>query len=370
MTRPVPEPIPLIRALPATVPFVGPEAQERTRGKPFRARIGANESCFGPAPSVVAAMQAGAGEMWKYCDPDNHDLRHAVAAFLGVQPSNVSIGEGIDGVLGTIARLYAGPGDVVVTSLGAYPTFNFHVAGTGARLVAVPYESDHESLQGLLDAVRSENAPLVYLSNPDNPMGTFWNAPEVERFIEDLPETTVLILDEAYGETAPLSLLPKLDLARPNVIRLRTFSKAYGLAGIRCGYAVADERVIADFEKIRNHYGVNKMAQIAGAAALADQAYLETVVARVAAGRDRIADIGRENGLSPIPSFTNFVTMDCGADGAFALKVLQGLLARDVFARKPVAPGLDRCIRISVGLDHELDIFAEELPRALADARG
>ena len=128
--------------------------------------------------------------------------------------------------------------------------------------------------------------------------------------------------------------------------------------------------MIRDFEKIRNHYGVSRMAQIAGVEALADQDYLGTVVARVAAGRQRIAGIAEANGLKPLPSATNFVTIDCGRDGSFALKVLQNLLSRDVFVRKPTAPGLDRCIRVSVGLDHELDIFAEELPGALAAARG
>jgi histidinol-phosphate aminotransferase len=151
---------------------------------------------------------------------------------------------------------------------------------------------------------------------------------------------------------------------------MRTFSKAYGLAGIRCGYAFGEARVIRDFEKIRNHYGVSRMAQAAGLVALRDQAYLDTVVARVAAGRTRIAAIAEANGLEPLPSATNFVTMDCGGDGDFALKVLKAMLARDVFIRKPMAPRLDRCIRVSVGLDRELDIFAEELPGALAAARG
>lgn len=361
--------IPLIAKLPATVPFVGPEAQERARGKPFRARIGANESCFGPSPAVIAAMAEAAGEMWKYCDPDNYDLKQALAFHLGVDAANVVVGEGIDGLLSLVVHQYAEPGTPVVTSLGAYPTFNFHVAAFGARLVAVPYENDRESLQGLLDAVERENAPLVYLSNPDNPMGTFWEAPEIERFIEKLPATTMLVLDEAYGETAPLGRLPAIDVSRPNVVRMRTFSKAYGLAGIRCGYALGEAEIIASFEKVRNHYGVSRMAQIAGAAALADQAYLQDTVARIAAGRDRIAEIGRANGLKPISSATNFVTMDCGADGGFALKVLQGLLELDVFVRKPMAPGLDRCIRVSVGLDSELDIFAGELPKALAAAR-
>ncbi|AGB47219.1 PLP-dependent enzyme, histidinol-phosphate/aromatic aminotransferase or cobyric acid decarboxylase [Mesorhizobium australicum WSM2073] len=361
---------PLIAALPSTVPFVGPEAQQRERGRAFRARIGANESSFGPSPRVIARMESVARDQWMYCDPDNYDLKVAAAAHHHVAVENIVVGEGIDGLLSLVARMYVAPGDAVVTSLGAYPTFNFHIAGVGGRLVTVPYENDRESLDGLLAAVVREKAPLVYLSNPDNPMGSWWEADEVIRFIEALPETTMLVLDEAYGELGPASALPPIDISRPNVIRMRTFSKAYGLAGIRCGYAVAETQVISDFEKIRNHYGVSRMAQIAGVEALADQAYLETVVAQVAAGRRRIADIAEQNGLKPLASATNFVTIDCGHDGAFALKVLQGLLSRDVFIRKPMAPRLDHCIRVSVGLAHELDIFAEELPGALAAARG
>ena len=361
---------PLVAALPETVPFVGPEAQERARGRPFRARIGANESSFGPSPRVVARMAEIAGEMWMYCDPDNHDLKIAAAAHLGIKPESVVVGEGIDGLLGLLVRLYVGPQDPVVTSLGAYPTFNFHVAGVGGRLVTVPYENDRESLDGLLAAARREKAPLVYLSNPDNPMGSWWEASEIDRFIEALPETSMLVLDEAYGELGPASALPAIDVSRPNVVRMRTFSKAYGLAGIRCGYAFGEAQVIRDFEKLRNHYGVSRMAQIAGVEALADQEWLREVVAKVDAGRKRIARIAEDNGMKPLPSATNFVTVDCGRDGAFALKVLEAMLARDVFIRKPMAPGLDRCIRISVGLDHELDILAEELPGALAAARG
>ncbi|MBZ9982669.1 MULTISPECIES: pyridoxal phosphate-dependent aminotransferase [unclassified Mesorhizobium] len=362
--------MPLVAALPSTVPFVGPEAQERDRGRAFRARIGANESSFGPSPRVIARMAEIARDMWMYCDPDNHDLKVAAAAHHNLKVENVVVGEGIDGLLGLVARMYVAPGDAVVTSLGAYPTFNFHIAGVGGRLVTVPYANDHEDLEGLLAAAAREKAPLVYLSNPDNPMGSWWEAAELTRFIEALPETTMLVLDEAYGELGPASALPPIDVSRPNVIRMRTFSKAYGLAGIRCGYAVAEAQVISDFEKIRNHYGVSRMAQVAGVEALADQDYLDSVVARVAAGRRRIAQIAEQNGLTPLPSATNFVTIDCCRDGAFALKILQGLLSRDVFIRKPMAPGLDRCIRVSVGLDHELDIFAEELPGALAAARG
>jgi len=360
---------PLVDALPATVPFVGPETQERSRGKPFRARLGANENGFGPSPKVVEAMREAAPEMWKYCDPENHDLKQALAAHLSVAPENIAIGEGIDGLLGLVVRQYVEPGMPVVTSLGAYPTFNFHVAGFGGRLVTVPYEDDRESLDGLLEAAKRENAKIVYLSNPDNPMGTWWEAEDVQRFIEALPETTLLVLDEAYGETAPATALPPLDPSRPNVMRMRTFSKAYGLAGMRCGYCVGEAAAIRAFDKVRNHFGMTRMTQVASLAALSDQAHLKWVVESVQACRGRIAGIAKAHGLVPLPSATNFVTIDCGEDGEFAMRVLKELTHRDVFVRKPMAPGLDRCIRVSVGPEAEVAIFEAELGPALEAAR-
>ncbi|MFH1793087.1 MAG: pyridoxal phosphate-dependent aminotransferase [Pseudomonadota bacterium] len=360
----------LAATLPATVPFVGPETQERQRGRPFRARIGANENGFGASPSVAAAMTAAAPDMWKYCDPENFDLRRLVAAHHGVAPENIAIGEGIDGLLGLIVRLFVEPGQPVVTSLGAYPTFNYHVAGFGGRLVTAPYRDDREDIEALLDAVKRENAPLVYLANPDNPMGTWWEGNELQGFIDALPETTLLVLDEAYTEMAPASTRPPLDVARPNVLRMRTFSKAYGLAGMRCGYAIGETETIRAFDKVRNHFGMSRMTQVAAAAAIQDQDWLGQVLGRIADGRGRIKAIAADNGLAALPSATNFVTIDCGADGAYAMKVMQSLIARDVFVRKPMAPGLDRCIRVSTGPAPELAIFAEELPGALAAARG
>ena len=151
---------------------------------------------------------------------------------------------------------------------------------------------------------------------------------------------------------------------------MRTFSKAYGLAGMRCGYAVGEAETVRAFDKVRNHFGMSRMTQIAALAALDDQAHLADVIGRVDECRGRIAEIAADNGLAALPSATNFVTIDCGADGAYAGRVMQALIARDVFVRKPMAPGLDRCIRVSVGPEPEIAIFAEELPGALADARG
>lgn len=360
---------PLVASLPSSVPFVGPETQERSRGRQFKARLGANENGFGPSPKAIAAMRDAAPDMWMYGDPENHDLTHALAQHFGLTLENIAVGEGIDGLLGLIVRQYIEPGAPVVTSLGGYPTFNFHVTGFGGRLVTIPYDGDRENLDGLLEAAHREQAPLVYLANPDNPMASWWDAEQVSAFINALPETSMLILDEAYAEFAPESAIPPIDVSRPNVLRMRTFSKTYGLAGMRCGYAIGHASAVTPFDKIRNHFGQSRMTQVAALAALQDQTYLNAVVQKVISARNRINQIAATQGLTALPSATNFVAIDCGRDGAFALRVLQELSGRDIFVRKPMAPGHDRCIRVSVGPEAELDAFEAAFADALIAAR-
>ncbi|MCZ4089867.1 pyridoxal phosphate-dependent aminotransferase [Sinorhizobium psoraleae] len=359
---------PLIQSLPATIPFVGPEAIERQRGRKVAARIGANESGFGPANSVLLAMQQAAGETWKYADPENYDLKQALAGHLGISPANIAIGEGIDGLLGQIVRLIIEPGMPVVTSFGAYPTFNYHVAGHGGRLVTVPYVDDREDLDGLLAAVKRENAPLVYFANPDNPMGSWWPADRIVEFAHALPETTLLILDEAYSETAPPESIPTIDSLsdKPNVVRTRTFSKAYGLAGSRVGYALATPGTAAAFDKIRNHFGMNRVGVAAAIAALADQHYLRQVIERITESRDRISAIARDNGLKPLPSATNFVAIDCGRDATHARAIVDRLMSdHGVFIRMPGVAPLNRCIRVSTGPEAEMNLLEAALPDVL-----
>lgn len=360
----------IVDALPPTVPFVGPEKMERDRGAPFVARLGANESVFGPSPRAIEAMQAAAGEIWKYGDSTSHDLRHALAADLGVDPENIVIGAGIDGLLNSTVRLMVGPGDQVVTSDGAYPTFNYHVAGYGGTLHKVPYKADHEDPEALLAKAREVGAKLVYLANPDNPMGTWHAAQRISEMIAGLPEGCVLVLDEAYVEFAHEGTAPPMDVTDPAVLRFRTFSKAHGMAGARVGYAIGEAGLISAYEKVRNHFGMNRTAQIGALAALQDRGWLAHVQAEVAAARDRIAAIARENGLVPLPSATNFVAIDCGAEGDLARRVLQELVARGVFVRMPFVAPEDRCIRVSAGTPEMLDAFAAALPEALLAARG
>jgi histidinol-phosphate aminotransferase len=357
----------LAATLPATVPFVGPETQERAMGTAFRARLGANESLFGPSPAAIAAMQAAASEAWMYGDPENHDLKVALAAHHGVNPENIVVGEGIDGLLGNLCRLTVTTGTPVVTSLGGYPTFSFHVAGFGGTQHRAPFKGNHEDPDALLELARSTGARLLYLANPDNPMGSHHPAPVIEALIAALPEGTLLVLDEAYIDFAPAGTAPTIAADDPRVIRFRTFSKAHGLAGARVGYAIAAPELAMAFNKVRNHFGVGRIAQAGALAALKDQDYLAQTLARAANARGRLTAIARENGFDPLPSATNFVTMDCGRDGDYARRVLAGLVARGIFVRMPGVAPHDRCIRVSLGDDAALDAFAETLPQVIAD---
>jgi len=350
------------------VPFVPPEALERARGRAFRARLGANESGFGPAPRVIETIRRAADEVWMYGDPEHHDLRAALARHHRVRPENVVVGEGIDGLFSVAVRIFLDPGVAVATSLGAYPTFNYCVAAAGGRLVTTPYVDDREDPEQLLALAVRERARILFFANPDNPMGSWWDAGAVDQLIRSVPDGMVLFLDEAYAEFAPPGTIPTIDAENSRVLRFRTFSKAHGLAGARVGYAIGAAAVIQVFDRIRMHFGVSRISQEAALVALEEQAYVQEIVARVARGRERLALIARSSGLVALPSATNFVALDTGRDGAYARRLRDELLARDVFVRMPGVAPLDRCLRVTVGPDPDLDLLAQVLPEAVAAA--
>ena len=358
----------IVERLPSTVPFVGPEAQEKQLGASFCARIGANESVFGPSPAAIKAMKQAASEVWKYADPENHDLRFALAKFFKVKPNEIIVGEGIDGLLGYVVRMTVNRGVNVVTSLGAYPTFNYHVAGNGGNLITVPYKDDHEDIDGLIEAANKHHAALIYLANPDNPMGTYHDAQVITRMINAVPNQCLLILDEAYVECAPKNTAPPIDPENSKIVRLRTFSKTYGMAGARVGYAIGHQDLICAFEKVRNHFGMCRISQKGALAALYDQSYVRATVDKIIQARNRIEEIANQNGLAAIHSAANFVAIDCGKDGTFANKVLNELIKMRVFVRMPYVAPQNRCIRVSAGTESDLDLLAQTLPLALKAA--
>ncbi len=205
----------VIAALPRLTPFIGPEAMERARGSPFRARLGANESQFGPSPKALAAMRAAVEGVWMYSDPESHELRAALAEHLCVPFECVMVGEGIDGLLGLTCALYLEPGDAVISTDGAYPTFNFHVMAHGGRLQLEPMREDREDLDALAAAALRLAAKLIYVSNPNSPMGTWHSAERLAAWIDALPNGALAILDEAYVEAGPAGIAPPIDVAQP-----------------------------------------------------------------------------------------------------------------------------------------------------------
>jgi histidinol-phosphate aminotransferase len=350
----------IVREIPATVPFLAPEAIERRSGKALTLRLGANESAFGPSPKALAAMCAASAQVNWYGDPESYDLRAALAERHGVSMEHIVVGCGVDDLLELIVRTYLEQGETAATSLGGYPTFAYHVTGYGGRLERVPYRDDRNDLAGLAEAAVRSRARIVYLANPDNPSGSWVTAEEIGALVAALPEDCLLLLDEAYSDFAPVEALPPIDVSDPRMIRARTFSKAHGMAGARIGYALATAEIIAAFDKIRLHFGVNRVAQAGALASLQDTEHLESVVAAVAEGRAQYAALARELGFVPLPSRTNFVTMDVGGvDRAKALVV--ALAERGVFIRMPGAPPLDRCVRVTVGTPEERAAFAEIL---------
>lgn len=355
----------LLAALPSVVPFVPPEALERRLGQRLKVRIGANESAFGPSPRAVAAMQAAAAGVNWYCDPEGYVLRGKIAERHNVARENVVLGAGIDDLLGLIVRSFIDPGDRVAMSHGGYPTFAFHVNGFGGRIVTAPYRDDHNDLEALGTLARRRRARLVYLSNPDNPTGSHVPADAQLRLIERLPPGCLLVLDEAYADFAPSETLPALEPEDPRVIRLRTFSKAHGMAGARIGYAVAPQETIQAFDKIRHHFGVNRVAQEGALASLGDPDFIHGVARAVEDGKRDYERLARELGLKTLPSATNFVAIDLDTTER-AVTAMRRLLEEElVFVRMPGVAPLNRCIRVTVGTPAERHDFAEAFRRVV-----
>lgn len=358
----------LVGALPAVVPFVPPEALERRIGHAIKIRIGANESAFGPSPKAIAAIKAGATQINWYCDPEGFVLREALAALHGVTRENIGLGAGADDMLSLIVRAIVDPGDPVVMSHGAYPTFAFHVNGFGGRFVTVPYRDFRNDTVRLIEAAQESGARLVYLSNPDNPTGSWLSAAEQTEVLDKLSDGALLVLDEAYSDFAPLGSLPDIDVNDERVIRIRTFSKAHGMAGARVGYAIASKDLIATFDKIRHHFGVARLSQEAALASLDDRAFITSVVQQVAEGRRDYEQLAETLGLRALPSATNFIAIDMG-DGDRARTTLAHLLEDEaVFLRMPAVAPLDRLIRVTVGTPYEREGFAAALTRVLQRA--
>lgn len=338
----------------------------RETGQTELIRLGANESAFGPSPKAVEAMTRELPRLCWYGDPESLDLRDALAEKHRCRPEQIVVGSGIDDLMGLAVRAFVAPGQAALATRGTYPTFAYHVAGYGGRLDEVAYRNDGTpDCDALLAAARRDTPAVVYLANPDNPSGSFIERAEIVRFFEALPHDTLFLLDEAYADFVDDDeLLPPVFEDR--LIRLRTFSKAYGMAGARIGYALTTERNVRTFQKIRLHYGINRNAQVGALASLSDDDFRRQVVGETARAREEYYRLARALGRRYIESATNFVCIEMETPQR-ARRVMDELLARGVWIRKPGAPPLDAYIRVSAGTAPMRAAFADALRAVLAE---
>ncbi|GHD62719.1 histidinol-phosphate aminotransferase [Thalassobaculum fulvum] len=332
-------------------------------------RMNLNESPFPPSPKAIAAMQEAAAKVNYYPDPKWRDLTAALSAHTGVPQGRIVMAHGSDELIVQIGRLALYEGDEVLVPTPSFPGYSKCAAVNGAKLVAVKVRQDGApDIDGMLEAV-TDRTRLVFLCTPNNPTGGMLTTEEVVRFARGLPNTTVLVIDEAYyeygrhaGGSDHLAALSAADVAVPWV-SFRTFSKAYGLAGLRVGYALCGSDAMAEtLQKIRSVFNVSRVAQAGALAALADQEHTRSILERTRIERERIMAGIVKLGCEPFPSVGNFISARTPKPPA---EVCAGLEARGVMISSLHAPGFDDYVRITTGNADDTDALLAALEEVL-----
>jgi histidinol-phosphate aminotransferase len=347
-----------IRGLRAYDPGHDLAALRRKFGESVLIELGSNENPYGPSPRARSAALEALFELHRYPDPLGGDLKRALASHHGLGIAQILLGNGSHELLMQFAQAFTGPGIEVVASRYGFAVYALAAQAAGATLrLADAYSRDHPMPRGHdLEAIAAAVTPatrLVYLANPNNPTGTWFASDVLDRLLRTLRSDILVVIDEAYSEYATDPALPSAValLARhPNLIVTRTFSKAYGLAGLRVGYALAHPEFVAVMERLRESFNVNGVGLAAAAAALADQQHVASVRERNAAERESLAAVLCERGHFVHPSQTNFLLVEFGERAA---AIEHALIVRGVVLRPMAGYGLADCLRITVGTPDE-----------------
>lgn len=327
-------------------------------------KLASNENPLGPSPRVVAAIEAVAREATLYPDGSGFALKQKIAGRFGIDIAGITLGNGSNDLLDMIARAYLAPGRRSVFAQYAFAVYPIATQAVGADAVEVPAFLYGHDLDAMAKA--AQDATVVWLANPNNPTGTWFDRAAFEGFMAQVPESVLVVLDEAYSEYANQPAYPNgLEyLGRyPNLIVCRTFSKAYGLAGLRVGYSASSPAIADMLNRVRQPFNVSSIALAAAEAVLDDEDYLAKSVAVNRAGLAQIADGLRPLGLGVIPSIGNFLTFDCAKP---AMPVFQALLREGVIVRPLGNYGLPNHLRVSVGTESENARFLAALAKVLA----
>lgn len=332
------------------------------------AELGSNENPLGPSPLAIEAMRGALAETFRYPDPRGALLKAALARHLGVEAERLALGNGSHELLILIAQCFADPSHSIAYSQFGFAVFPIATAVVGAKAIRVPaLPRDHASapfghdLDAIASAVR-EDTRIVYLANPNNPTGTWFDDAALDRFVARVPRDVLIVVDEAYCEyvdAAGLTTALRLAAKHPNVIVTRTFSKAYALAGLRVGYLIAHPSVVAVIERLRESFNVNNIALAAAEAALDDARHLDRARAFNRAEREWLSGELKSRGYRVLPSQTNFVLVDLGRDAA---PLERHLFERGVIVRPMGGYGLAETLRISIGSRAENQRLLDALP--------
>lgn len=317
-------------------------------------KLASNENPLGVSPKAIEAMRQALPDANYYPDPAALKLRAKLAERFKVKIDNVAVGAGSEGIMATILRAFVCDDDELLTSENTFIGFYVLANASGLPLKRVPMKTGYRfDLDAIADAI-APRTKVIYLCNPNNPTGTIFTRAEFDAFIARVPENVIVILDEAYFEFArdesnyPDSMSYRYD----NVITLRTFSKGYGLAGLRVGYGFAHEKFVSNLMKVKLPFEPNSIAQAGALAALDDEAFLRQTIENNRKGYDFFAQAFTELGLNWIPSRANFIMIDYGSEERVSA-VSEHLLRNGVIARPLKAFGLPHCLRISIGLPHQ-----------------
>jgi histidinol-phosphate aminotransferase len=357
-------------AIDAIVPYEpGKPAEEvqRELGLERVIKLASNEGQFGPLPAAREALERGIPELNRYPDGSFYRLRHALAERHGVSPENIVASAGADGVIGYLSLVCLDPGDEIVCGWPSFPSYVLGALKLGATPVRVPLSDSRYDLEALLDAV-TERTKLVYVCNPNNPTGTMVGRDALDAYFERVPEHVLTVLDEAYAEYIdepdyPDGIEEHFRSGR-RVCVLRTFSKIYGLAGLRVGYGVMPAEVVTAIRKVQNAFDVTQPAQDAALASLGDSAEIERRRAATAAARAGLVAGLESLGLRVAgPAVANFVYVETGLTDARPL--FEALLAAGVIVRPLSGFGAPGAIRVTVGTEEEHAALLDVLPGAL-----
>jgi histidinol-phosphate aminotransferase len=328
-------------------------------------KLASNENPYGPSPSALVAILTQFGRMYMYPWQEYTDLRQCVAEANGVKPSNVVLASGSESIVQMIPRLYVEPGDEVVV---APQTYSRYAAGSilmNATVRNVPLADYQFDLEAIADVV-GPRTRIVWLCSPNNPTGTIVRRAEMQRLLAAIPETVAVVIDQAYGEFVDdpeyADGVALVRQGHPNVIALKTFSKAYALAGLRLGYAIADEPVCRMLDRIEEPFFLNRAATAAGPAALADQAWLQRTLQAIREGRDFLERELTRLGCVVVPSQANFVFVDVKVG---ARDLFERLLRRGVIVRPADGWGYPTHVRITVGTPEQNERCVSALAQEL-----